>query len=100
MSANEMNTSSSTSLYFEGVGNVPVKGYQKINVVDKAQKVLETWELPIIDSDSDYDWQLSCLKSRMEHPEYYEGSEDVAAAVSRLKQWLKEHNYLKVRKAI
>lgn len=38
-----MNTSSSTSLCFEGVGNVPVKGYQKIKVVDKAQKVLETW---------------------------------------------------------
>ena len=95
-----MNTSSNTSLCFEGVGNVPVKGYQKIKVVDKAQKVLETWELPIIDSDSDYDWQLSCLKSRMEHPEYYDGNEDVAAAVSRLKQLLKEHSYLKVRKAI
>lgn len=94
-----MNTSSSTSLCFEGVGNVPVKGYQKIKVVDKTQKVLETWELPIIDSDSDYDWQLSCLKSRLEHPEYYP-DENIPETIARLKQWLKEHSYLKVRRAI
>ena len=40
---------------------------------------------------SDYKWQLNCLKSRLEHPEYYETTENVPEVIERIKQWLAEH---------
>lgn len=40
---------------------------------------------------SDYNWQLNCLKDRLEHPEKYEKTEDVTAAIKRLKNWLAEN---------
>lgn len=49
--------------------------------------------VPIIDfkMGSDYDWQLMCLKSRLEHPEYYAGEEDFNEKTARLRKWLEEH---------
>ena len=32
-----------------------------------------------------------CLKSRLEHPEFYEATEDVPAVIERIKRWLAEH---------
>jgi len=40
---------------------------------------------------SDYEWQLKCLESRLQHPEWYEQEEDVAEAVRVLKKYL-AHN--------
>lgn len=40
---------------------------------------------------SDYKWQLSCLNDRLEHPEEYEGTEDVQQTIAELRKWLAEH---------
>ena len=40
---------------------------------------------------SDYKWQYNCLMDRLEHPEKYQDTEDVEAAIERLKKWLAEH---------
>ena len=49
--------------------------------------------VPFIDfkMGSDYDWQLMCLKSRLEHLECYAGEEDFLEKVARLRKWLEEH---------
>lgn len=49
--------------------------------------------VPVLDIQlmSDYDCQKIALESRLEHPEYYEGSEDVAAVIMRLQKWLADH---------
>lgn len=39
---------------------------------------------------SDYDWQLKCLKSRLEHPELYK-CENVQKRITHLRKWLEEH---------
>lgn len=61
----------------------PVIGYTDLN--GKA--------VPLVDipSMSDYKWQLMCLQSRIENPELYSDTEDVAATIERLKKWLAEH---------
>lgn len=50
-------------------------------------------EIPIVDSPmmSDYDWQCSCLESRLRHPEAYAPYEDVEAKIAKLRAWLEEH---------
>lgn len=49
--------------------------------------------LPLIEMnvDADYKWQLSALKSRIEHPELYEQEEDVEKEIAKIKKWLAEH---------
>ena len=46
-------------------------------------------EIPIVDIHlmSDYEWHVSCLKSRLENPEVYREvlGEDVEAVIDRLK---------------
>lgn len=40
---------------------------------------------------SDYEWQLSCLKHRMEHPENYK-DEDINSTIKRIESWLQNIN--------
>ena len=40
---------------------------------------------------SDYRWQLEALESRLQHPEYYENREDMAAVIEGLKKYLEEN---------
>lgn len=48
--------------------------------------------VPVIETISDYKWQLDCLNSRLKNPEKYrEGGEDVEAVIAKLRQWLQEH---------
>ena len=37
---------------------------------------------------SDYGWQLKCLESRLQHPEWYEKEEDVQATIISLIKYL------------
>lgn len=50
-------------------------------------------EVPILDVRmlTDYEWQLSALHDRLEHPERYSRYEDVAQTVAKLKDWLRQH---------
>lgn len=48
--------------------------------------------VPVIETMSDYKWQLNCLNSRLKNPEKYrEGGEDVEATIAKLRQWIEEH---------
>lgn len=49
--------------------------------------------LPVLDLPqmSDYQWQLNCLNDRLEHPDEYEGRENVPEVVAKLRKWLEEH---------
>lgn len=48
--------------------------------------------VPVIETVSDYKWQLDCLNSRLKNPEQYrKGGEDVEAVIAKLRQWLQEH---------
>ena len=47
--------------------------------------------LPVIETESDYSWQLSALKSRIDHPEWYEKTEDVEMVKERIRTWLRQH---------
>lgn len=69
----------------------PVSGYARI-IDENKQSTGET--IPIVDIPmmSDYQWQLNCLKSRMEHPELYEATEDVQKTTEQLQQWLLVHS--------
>lgn len=42
---------------------------------------------------SDYDWQLMCLKKRLEHPELYADEDEVnfQEKIAYLRKWLEEH---------
>ena len=53
----------------------------------------EEFFLPLLemDDDADYKWQLSALKSRIEHPEWYEQEEDIEKEIAKIKKWLSEH---------
>jgi hypothetical protein len=66
----------------------PVRDYIENKQGQKAPLV----ELPMM---SDYKWQLSCLNSRLNNPEIYrETGEDVEAVIKKLRQWLKDHEYM------
>ena len=62
----------------------PVTGFHAISGVGA---------FPVVDIllCSDYGWQLDALESRLQHPERYEGFEDVTATVTRIKAYLEEH---------
>lgn len=49
--------------------------------------------VPLLDIPmmTDYQWQMNCLKRRIEHPEYYEATEDASVTIARLEKWLDEH---------
>lgn len=48
--------------------------------------------VPVIETISDYKWQLDCLNSRLKNPEQYrKGGEDVEAVIATIRQWLQEH---------
>ena len=49
--------------------------------------------VPVVDMPmtTDKKWQRSALQSRMQHPAYYAGSEDVQKAIEHLQAWLSEH---------
>ncbi len=74
-----------------------ITGYVKLK--DKhgnsSDEIVPVINIPQI---SDYEYQLMNLKSRIEHPEYYEASENVSEVMKRLKtRLLKEtttHLYL------
>ena len=59
-------------------GYVETAGYGKIPLLD----------LHFI---TDYEWQRRCLDDRIKHPEKYSDTEDVAATVQRLTEWLLSH---------
>lgn len=50
-------------------------------------------EIPILDIPlmSDYEWQQKCLQDRRNHPEKYTDIEDVNATITRIENWLAEH---------
>ena len=48
--------------------------------------------VPVIETISDYKWQLDCLNSRLKNPEQYrKGGEDVEAVIAKIRQWVQEH---------
>lgn len=73
------------------VGGVdyPVIGHALVK--DENNVIIDTVPIVDIPQMSDYQWQLSCLKSRLEHPEYYESSENVQETIRKLRIWLEEH---------
>lgn len=63
---------------------LPVKEYAILSGSGQA--------VPVIETMSDYKWQLNCLNSRLKNPEKYrEGGEDVEAVIAKIRQWLQEH---------
>lgn len=67
-----------------GGKSYPVTGYLSVAGMPTVPLV----DLPMM---TDYQWQLSCLKSRLEHPEVYAQFENVEETVAKLRQWLKEN---------
>lgn len=47
--------------------------------------------IPVIDTMTDYKWQLRGLQSRLKHPESYAKFEDVEESKRHLIQWLTEN---------
>lgn len=75
---------------YEVCGNeYPVKGY--LRLTDTRGKPTGA-VMPLVDIRwvQDYEWQLGVLKSRIENPQYYEESENVAETKELLKTWLFE----------
>lgn len=73
-----------------------VTGYR--NIIDQKTDEIICSVPEISESDdADYRWQLSCLESRLEHPELYEANENVPQTIKRLQQWLE--NYKKKEKS-
>lgn len=70
--------------YIVGEKEWDVIGWEAIEGVG----VFPILDLPMV---SDYKWQLEALESRLRHPEHYEGTEDVAAAIGRLRKYLEEN---------
>ncbi len=60
----------------------------KVRLIDSEKEFF----LPLIHTNSDYQWQLKALNSRIQHPEWYENDEDVPATIEKIKRWLVEHN--------
>jgi len=58
----------------------------------------EDKEIPLIKFKmmDDCKWQLDCLNDRLEHPEKYEGAEDVQATIEMLRGWLADHGVMEV----
>ena len=75
--------------YNVGGKEYKVEGYIKANVTETGEQFF----VPLVNIPmmSDYQWQLSCLKSRLEHPEIYEKEEDVPAKIKEIRHWLAEH---------
>lgn len=67
-----------------GGKSYPVTGYLSVAGMPTVPLV----DIPMM---TDYQWQLSCLKSRLEHPEVYAQFENVEETVAKLRQWLKEN---------
>lgn len=67
-----------------GGKSYPVTGYLSVAGMPTVPLV----DLPMM---TDYQWQLSCLKSRLQHPEVYAQFENVEETVAKLHQWLKEN---------
>lgn len=66
----------------------PVVGAVQIMDGREAVGSIPATDIPMM---SDYQWQLSCLNDRLEHPENYENRENLPATIARLRAWLKEH---------
>lgn len=66
---------------------------RKKNITVSAENGVKTTSIPVLNIKqmSDYDWQLNCLKDRLEHPEKYADFEDVDETVKKLRKWLDEH---------
>lgn len=60
--------------------------------ISRYVKVKGFGDLPVVDIPmmSDYDWQRSCLESRLKYPELYRATEDVEATIEKLRKWLAE----------
>lgn len=63
----------------------PVTGYLAVPGMPTVPLV----DIPMM---TDYQWQLSCLKSRLQHPEVYAQFENVEETVAKLRQWLAEYD--------
>ncbi len=59
----------------------PVTGCRAIEGVGTFPVV----DIPLV---SDYKWHVDCLKDRIEHPERYADTEDVAAVIENIKMYL------------
>ena len=79
-----MNNANCIDLFEFGGKQHPVSGYAK----DETGREIPVVDIPVL---SDYDWQRSCLESRLRHPEVYEPYEDVEAAIAKLRAWREEH---------
>ena len=74
--------------YNVGGKEYKVEGFIKANVTETGEQFF----IPLVDIPmSDYHWQLSCLMSRLEHPELYQDEEDGPAEIEKIKHWLAEH---------
>ncbi len=64
-----------------------ITGYARLKDKDgnPSGEVVPVIDIPQI---SDYEYQLINLKSRIEHPEYYQEIENVPEVMKRLKTWL------------
>ena len=61
-----------------------VSGWEAIEGVG----IFPILEMPQV---SDYRWQLEALESRLQHPEYYEKRENMAAVIEGLKSYLEKN---------
>lgn len=76
--------------YKIGDKEYPITGYLNLEDEETGDPI---GTFPIVDIPmvSDYQWQLDCLRSRLEHPELYEKSEDVPKTIEKIRKWLEEH---------
>lgn len=79
-------------------GYYPAYGTESVELSDRKKYtvighfIVGGVKIPMVDipQQSDYEWQLDCLRSRLEHPEYYEGTEDIHATITRIQARLRE----------
>ena len=67
----------------------PIMGY----CIGEDEKGNSTGFVPLLDIPmmSDYKWHVSCLESRLEHPEWYQDRENVEETIEELKQTIAKY---------
>lgn len=80
-----------TQVYELGGKEYPITDYITIDIDGTTYKNIPLVDMPMM---SDYRWQMDALKSRLEHPEYYEPYEDVPHTMDVLRRWLWENAHL------
>lgn len=83
-----MNTVELGGKFFNAEGYIRTENGEVVKTIEGTEGAVPLVNFPMM---SDYKWQLSCLESRLAHPEWYAEREDVNAVIASLRKWLEDH---------